>query len=415
MPTLLAACAVCTNGMTRLAFPPAGLWAIIAVAWLLAISWLSPRIDPSGRLAPRIGTAVIILIVLTIPAAHSLGFGVYLLLLPLCLFYTGRFLLSHKHKVVLRLLVLVVVALASSAAIQYFRVSRMTPVERVERVRASPAVGVEVARLAREADDPHEMFAAILAASDSRFVVNAVGREIRCTRGDLRCARLLADLLDKSVVRKSELQSALRQTSGLQMPETASAGEWRIALQALQESGRFAFDLVDAAIERLSHVVVYDGGYRRIDYPMGDVPDDIGVCTDVVIRSYRAVGIDLQQQVHEDMTASFAEYPDLWGHTRPDPNIDHRRVPNLQVFFERHGASLAKSRNPDEYLPGDLVTWMLPGNLPHMGVVTDRRSVNGKRPLIVHNVGSGPELEDMLFVYPITGHYRYGPPGESEE
>ncbi len=182
---------------------------------------------------------------------------------------------------------------------------------------------------------------------------------------------------------------------------------------AIQAS--FAIDLVDAAIERLSHVVVYDGGYRRIDYPMGDVPDDIGVCTDVVIRSYRAVGIDLQQKVHEDMTASFAEYPNLWGHTRPDPNIDHRRVPNLQVLFERHGVSLSRSKNPDDYLPGDLVTWMLPGDLPHIGIVTDRRSVNGKRPLIVHNIGAGPKLEDMLFVYPITGHYRYGPPGESED
>jgi uncharacterized protein YijF (DUF1287 family) len=176
---------------------------------------------------------------------------------------------------------------------------------------------------------------------------------------------------------------------------------------AQESRGSFADKLVEAAIERTSHRVTYDGSYRGIDYPNGDVPDHIGVCTDVVIRAYRVVGVDLQQKVHEDMTASFKEYPQIWGLGRPDPNIDHRRVPNLQTFFERQGVALPRSSDPSDYRSGDLVTWMLPGNLPHIGIVTKRRSDEGRRPLIVHNIGAGPEVEDMLFEFPITGHYRY--------
>jgi uncharacterized protein YijF (DUF1287 family) len=167
--------------------------------------------------------------------------------------------------------------------------------------------------------------------------------------------------------------------------------------------------VIAAAVAQTSQAVRYDGAYRRIPYPMGGVPADTGVCTDVVIRAYRAVGIDLQQQVHEDMRGAFKSYPRAWGLARPDPNIDHRRVPNLQTFFKRRGAALAVAggRGAGGYEPGDLVTWMLPGNLPHIGVVIDRRSPDGQRPLIVHNIGRGPQVEDMLFDYPITGHYRY--------
>jgi len=169
----------------------------------------------------------------------------------------------------------------------------------------------------------------------------------------------------------------------------------------------FSLNLVAAARERTSHRVAYDGSYLRIDYPGGDVPDNIGVCTDVLIRSYRKLDIDLQQLVHEDMKDNFGKYPDNWGLTRTDTNIDHRRVPNLQTFFTRHGSKLAVTGDPEDYLPGDLVTWMVAGNLPHIGIVTDTRTTFGKRPLIVHNIGRGPVLEDMLFEYPITGHYRY--------
>ena len=165
--------------------------------------------------------------------------------------------------------------------------------------------------------------------------------------------------------------------------------------------------LIHAARERTTRHEVYDGAYRRIPYPMGDVPGDRGVCTDLVIRAYRAAEIDLQQRVHEDMKAHFAAYPKQWGLSRPDPNIDHRRVPNLQRFFERAGAKLAVSRRPEDYAAGDLVTWMLPGNLPHIGIVSDRRVDGSARPRILHNIGAGPVEDDILFVYTITGHYRY--------
>jgi uncharacterized protein YijF (DUF1287 family) len=164
---------------------------------------------------------------------------------------------------------------------------------------------------------------------------------------------------------------------------------------------------VAAALAQTTRPVRYDGAYRRIPYPMGDVPADVGVCSDVVIRAYRAVGVDLQQRVHEDMQAAFAAYPKAWGLPHPDTNIDHRRVPNLQTFFRRRGAALARSTDPAGYQAGDLVTWMLPGNLPHIGVVIDRRSDDRRRPLIVHNIGRGPEVEDALLRFPITGHYRY--------
>ena len=164
-------------------------------------------------------------------------------------------------------------------------------------------------------------------------------------------------------------------------------------------------------MERTRHTVTYDGSYTRIPYSGGDVPDSVGVCTDVVIRSYRALGIDLQELVHRDMKANFDAYPSkrIWGLSRPDPNIDHRRVPNLQIFFERNGVSLPVTENAADYLPGDLVTWMLPGNLPHIGIVTGQLNAESRRPLIVHNIGAGPKLEDILFEYPLTGHYRYFP------
>lgn len=169
--------------------------------------------------------------------------------------------------------------------------------------------------------------------------------------------------------------------------------------------------LVEAAFARTEADVRYDGRYVSIPYPNGDVPADTGVCTDVIIRTYRALEIDLQQRVHEDMKASFSAYPSkrIWGLTRTDKNIDHRRVANLQVFFSRHGKSLRISSSAKEYLPGELVTWMLPGNLPHIGIVSNERSKTSGNPLIVHNIGSGPKLEDILFDYKITGHYKFQP------
>lgn len=169
----------------------------------------------------------------------------------------------------------------------------------------------------------------------------------------------------------------------------------------------FADSLIQAAEERTTHHVLYDGSYQSIVYPGGDVADDRGVCTDLVIRSFRALGIDLQKEVHEDMVKNFSAYPALWRLSGPDANIDHRRVPNLQKYFDRQGAKLAVTTSADDYQPGDLVTWMLPGNLPHIGIVGHRKSEDGKRRLIIHNVGRGPRQEDFLFNYPVTGHFRF--------
>lgn len=176
----------------------------------------------------------------------------------------------------------------------------------------------------------------------------------------------------------------------------------------------FGDKLANAALKQTETEVTYDGSYFKIPYPGGDVPAHLGVCTDVIIRAYRALGIDLQKQVHEDMKSHLSLYPKLWGLKSTDTNIDHRRVPNLQVFFTRHGQSLPVTDNPDDYKTGDLVTWNLKtvGTLPHIGIVTDKRSADGVRPLIVHNIGAGTVLEDMLFSYTITGHYRYAPEGE---
>ncbi|HET9409238.1 MAG TPA: DUF1287 domain-containing protein [Candidatus Sulfotelmatobacter sp.] len=176
---------------------------------------------------------------------------------------------------------------------------------------------------------------------------------------------------------------------------------------------QFLRRLVAAAMERTHHRVRYVPDYVRIPYPGGDVPADTGVCTDEVVRSYRAVGIDLQKEVHEDMVRHFAEYPNQrrWRLAHPDANIDHRRVPNLQVFFRRKGESLPITTRAHDYSPGDLVTWDLGGNVPHIGIVVDHKGSSG-RYMVVHNIGEGPKMEDVLFNWKITGHYRYFGPGQ---
>lgn len=167
-------------------------------------------------------------------------------------------------------------------------------------------------------------------------------------------------------------------------------------------------DLAEAAKERLGHTVIYDGAYQSIAYPNGDVPDDKGVCSDVVIRSYRSLNIDLQKRVHEDMLINFADYPNIWGLKKPDSNIDHRRVPNLETFFKRKGKSLVISNNAKDYHPGDLVSWRLDNNLPHIGIVSSIKSEKDpNRYKVIHNIGWGPKLDDMLFDFKIVGHFRY--------
>jgi uncharacterized protein len=165
-------------------------------------------------------------------------------------------------------------------------------------------------------------------------------------------------------------------------------------------------NIVRAARSQIGKTVRYDSGYRTLDYPNGDVPIEVGVCTDVVVRALRAgLGDDLQRHVHEDMQQHFSRYPQNWGLKRPDKNIDHRRVPNLQTYFKRMGYELPMSKNPSDYRPGDLVACIVPPNLPHIMIVSDRTNALG-RPFVIHNIGQGTQEEDRLFEFKIIGHYR---------
>jgi uncharacterized protein len=174
----------------------------------------------------------------------------------------------------------------------------------------------------------------------------------------------------------------------------------------------FLKTLVAAAVERPQHQVTYDPGYVAITYPGGDVPADSGVCSDEIIRVYRAVGIDLQKEVHEDIVRDFSAYPmSRWQQKHPDRNIDHRRVANLMVFFSRKGQTLPITSRARDYLPGDLVAWDLGNGAIHIGMVVDQKDPLASRFMIVHNIGGGPKMEDVLFDWKIIGHYRYfGPP-----
>ncbi|WP_394800542.1 DUF1287 domain-containing protein [Aestuariivivens insulae] len=165
--------------------------------------------------------------------------------------------------------------------------------------------------------------------------------------------------------------------------------------------------LSDVALRLTHQKVTYDPSYFSIAYPNGDVPSDKGVCTDVIIRAYRQLGVDLQKEVHEDMKAYFNEYPKLWGLKTTDKNIDHRRVPNLMTYFKRNDAEKPITQNAKDYIPGDIVCWNLGGAITHIGIVVNKKSKDGKRYLIVHNIGSGQVLEDCLFDFKIIGHYRY--------
>jgi uncharacterized protein YijF (DUF1287 family) len=160
-----------------------------------------------------------------------------------------------------------------------------------------------------------------------------------------------------------------------------------------------------AAEDQVGKTVRYDAAYVKLDYPGGDVPMDRGVCTDVLVRAFRTLGIDLQVEVHEDMSAHFEEYPQNWGAAEPDSSIDHRRVPNLQTYFRRQGKAVAVSEDPADYWPGDVVTWDVSGR-PHTGIVSATPAPDGTRFCMAHNIGAGVRVEDVLFAYKITGHYR---------
>jgi uncharacterized protein len=190
---------------------------------------------------------------------------------------------------------------------------------------------------------------------------------------------------------------------------TGAMLKFSVILFWLLVQGPFLSRLSKSAIDLTKQSVKYDPSYFVIPYPNGDVPADKGVCTDVVIRAFRKNGIDLQKEVHEDMAANFNLYPKRWGLKKPDKNIDHRRVPNLMVYFTRFGKVLPITREPSDYGPGDVVTWDLGNGLTHIGIVVDKRSKDGVRNMVVHNIGNGQELSDCLFEFKITGHYQYIP------
>lgn len=166
--------------------------------------------------------------------------------------------------------------------------------------------------------------------------------------------------------------------------------------------------ILDGAEEQIRITRGYTQKYFVISYPNGDVPPETGACTDVIIRSFRKAGIDLQKEIHEDMLANFSAYPKKWGLTRTDTNIDHRRVPNLQTFFTRVGKSMPVTNDASNYKPGDVVSWDLDGKgMTHIGLVSNVWNDRTKRYLIIHNIGDGTNLEDRLFEWKVTGHFRY--------
>jgi hypothetical protein len=180
-----------------------------------------------------------------------------------------------------------------------------------------------------------------------------------------------------------------------------------LSTQLVWGQSKFQLQLADSAYTLTKQSVQYDPSYFTISYPNGDVPSGKGVCTDVVIRAYRKLGIDLQQLVHEDMRTNFHLYPKTWGHSKPDKNIDHRRVPNLMTYFSRFGKVKPLSKVASDYLPGDIVCWNLGGSITHIGLVSNKKTTDGLRYLIIHNIGAGQVIEDCLFSYKIIGHYSY--------
>jgi uncharacterized protein len=214
--------------------------------------------------------------------------------------------------------------------------------------------------------------------------------------------------LEGSQMKRRELLIGMSALVGSNLFMTTGAQANRGKLSSQPEP--WADKLIAAAESQIGITTIYDPAYVGLSFPGGDIPRQRGVCTDVVIRAYRdAFDYDLQAEVNKDMRAYFNAYPKIWGLKRTDRNIDHRRVPNLQTFFKRQGAALPISDHPGDYLPGDIVSQMLPGNLPHMAIVTHRPSPDGNRLMLVHNIGAGTRLEDRLFDFEITGHFRFEP------
>lgn len=241
----------------------------------------------------------------------------------------------------------------------------------------------------------------------------AVGRRLKAGKP---VVGLLAGLLATTVA--AEEKGSVPPLAGAPMPPKAEqrpnarceikkrAPMGKIAAPRMRFAETNNLELVSAARQQIGVTVRYVGDYQKLAYPNGDVPREQGVCVDVIIRAMRDTGRgDLQQLVHEDMKANFAAYPKIWGLTKPDPNIDHRRVLNLQCYFKRMGYAVTVTDEPSDYRPGDFVTCFV-GRRPHIMLVSDRKASDGKTPLVIHNIGAGAKEEDRLFAFPLTGHYR---------
>ena len=217
------------------------------------------------------------------------------------------------------------------------------------------------------------------------------------SRSSLPIALVL--LLGLAGCQKDSLPSGT--ASGVRVPPRYS--EWPLP----QNSSPQLKPFLASAIEQTRITTGYDPAYVRLDYPGGDVPQETGVCSDVIVRAFRKTGIDLQKEVHEDMSAAWSAYPQRWGNARPDRNIDHRRVLNLMTFFERRGKALQTTSAREDYSPGDIVAWDLGGGVPHIGIVSNLVTEAPGHFLIIHNIGAGTKAEDVLFNWKVTGHYRY--------
>lgn len=202
------------------------------------------------------------------------------------------------------------------------------------------------------------------------------------------------------------LAACQRQVAGTRPPLKPPAEQTEVHRLAANSSPALKA-IIDGATEQVGKTTSYDPSYQKLDYPNGDVPFETGVCSDVIVRAFRKGGIDLQKEVHEDMKANFAAYPTKWGLKSPDANIDHRRVPNLQTFFTRKAKSLSTGADSENFLPGDVVTWDLGFGVDHVGIVVNTWYKPSQRYLIVHNIGAGTRMEDVLLSWKITGHYRY--------
>lgn len=191
-------------------------------------------------------------------------------------------------------------------------------------------------------------------------------------------------------------------------PQTIQLAERDLQAAIQVKADATPLDKLNAsAIEQTTYTNSYDPAYVKLDYPNGDVPKETGVCADVIVRAFRSAGIDLQKELHEDMKSNFARYPPKWGARKPDKNIDHRRVPNLMTWFNRKGKELPITKTDGDYQPGDIVAWELDSGLVHIGLVSKIKVEGSDRYAIVHNIGSGARLENVLFQWKIIGHYRY--------